>query len=226
MLLILPCAGGCAGNYHKYILAIMNAVAYEYPGHWTRYDEPLVENAHEMVETVFREVVDKNRSKSFELFGHSMGGMIAWSLAKKLIGEGFAVDHLYLAACCDPQTMPTFLTDIRDDLSIKSFIKSIRRTSDKIVSSDFFERYLLPPIRSDLGIVHSLINDEMNKDQEVLPLNLTCLYGLNDPIVCKEDMMGWVKHVGGTFRIKGFEGDHFFLYDKENIIRIVDMIHK
>ena len=223
MVIILPCAGGCAANFNKYI-SNKKISAYEYAGHWTRYEEPLFEYAEDIIDPLYRDIIEGMYGNDIDLFGHSMGGLLAWILAEKLIKSGFHVKHLYIAACCEPKINPTFVKQIKNDTDIKNTLKMLRQVPDRVLNSEFFNDNLLPPIRSDFSIVKGIIENAQDKEIESLPIGITCLYGVDDPVVRKEDMVGWKRYTSGKFRCIGYKGDHFFLYEKNNISKIVSLI--
>ena len=220
MVIILPCAGGCAANFRRYTLN-KDLVAYEYPGHWTRYEEPLIEKPYDLIESIFRDIIGGKYGDEVELLGHSMGGLLAWLIADRLIKLGFKVNHLYIAACCEPQIKPTFVEVIKNDDDIKNTLKSLRQFPERVLNSDFFNDNLLPPIRTDFSIVKLLTETMQEQDLGALPVDITCFYGADDPIAHRKDMLGWSKYTSGKYRIIGFKGDHFFLYEKSNVSKII-----
>ena len=225
MVLLLPCAGGCAANYRKYSL-IEGLHVYEYPGHWTRYEEPLINNPNDLILTLYTEIIEGKYGDEVDLFGHSMGGLLAWQLANKLLKAGFQVNNLYIAACCDPLVNPVFVQKIKTDSDIKNILKELRQVPERVLKSDFFNNDLLPAIRNDFFIVKSILETTQTLDVETLPVNITCLYGVDDPIIKEEDMIGWNRYTSSKYRIITFSGDHFFLYKENNVAQIISLFNE
>lgn len=221
--IILPCAGGCAANYHRYTNC-SDVVAYEYPGHWSRYAEPLVENEKDILEELYVDIIQGKYGDNVEILGHSMGGLLAWLLASKLASNGYHVKHLYIAACSEPTISPEFVKAINNDIDIKNTLRVLRQIPERVLRSDFFNENLLPPIRTDFAIVKSLISALQDADIQQIPVDITCFYGVEDPVIQKEDMVGWEKYTSERFRIMDFNGDHFFLYGRENINKIISIM--
>lgn len=221
MLIILPCAGGSAGNYSGYKQIPGGMFAYEYPGHWTRFDETLKCDEDYMIRSLFTEISEGKYGEKINLLGHSMGGLLAWKLAGRLVAEGFNVETLYIAACCAPGVYPDFVREMKCDEDIKMLLRSIRQVPEKVLESSFFNDNLLPVIRNDFDIVRKILSDEKYHDPDMIPVDIVCLFGNSDPIVRREDMLGWQNCTDRRFDLMEFEGDHFFLYDKKNEKRFV-----
>ncbi len=221
MLIILPCAGGSASNYIKYKTFTDQVLLYEYPGHWSRYEEPLEMSIEQIVQTISL-TIKENIDEEISILGHSMGGLIAWKLAQTLIEEDIFVKGLYIAACCPPEINPEFIKDIHDDADIKMLLHNIRQVPDKVLESSFFNEDLLPIIRNDLYLVKNYINDFQMDTNIRISVPITCLYGKDDPVIERSQIEKWRNYTTGEFRCATFLGDHFFVYNKENIKLIIE----
>lgn len=234
MLLMLPCAGGCAANYSKYKKYLDEVIVYEYPGHWTRYDEPLKSSMKSLAEAIAEEIIFSHYSSKIFLFGHSMGGLVAWYIAKNLQQRNVNIAGLFIAACHTPRQRADFfpksndappqvtenITElVKSDEEIKAFLKKIRQVPEKILDSYFFDKNLLPVIRNDFRIIQEQTDDqfELFKNNRLLSVPIICFSGTNDPIVNCADMEQWKNFTDNQFAIYSCIGDHFFVYDDENI---------
>lgn len=224
MLFILPCAGGSAANYVGYNRFFDKVYAYEYPGHWTRYSEPLNSDPDYMIGSLLDRIIGGKWENGINILGHSMGGLLAWRLVNELLSRGIVTDHLYLAACGVPENIPKILHEVKSDDDIKCVLRKIRQIPENILESDFFGRNLLPMIRNDFDVVMNITDcRDLYKDAKI-PVDITCLYGSDDPVIDNSDMYGWRKHTKTGFNIRELKGDHFFLYKTENISVISDLI--
>lgn len=138
--IILPCAGGCAANYNKYKHFLPDVTIYEYPGHWTRYREGLVHSVSALVEDFVTRVIDAEQDMPLYLFGHSMGGIVAWSAVEKLLSMGVTVAGLYIAACSPPSESGDFLREIKNDNDIKLFLVKSGKCHPKFWKAHFLEK--------------------------------------------------------------------------------------
>ena len=222
MVIILPCAGGCAANFRSYT-SNKEFCAYEYSGHWSRYEEPLEMSINQIACSIERDL-EKYYYQELYLFGHSMGGLIAWQLAHKLITDGFRVKALYVAACCPPGIRPDFIENINNDSDIKKLLGNIRQVPDRVLNSAFFNEDLLPIIRNDFNLVKEYIKGFQDVKFESLSVPIICLCGANDPVVDVEEMRKWEKYTSKEFKCIVYPGNHFFVYDKSNVGKIVSQI--
>ena len=223
MVIILPCAGGSASNYGKYKAYLNDLLIYEYPGHWSRYEEPLGSSVEQVVGSLLERIRNENEKK-VDILGHSMGGLIAWKLAQRLTEEGMSVNGLYVAACSPPHVYPEFIEKIRGDEDIKILLKNIRQVPDRVLTSDFFNEELLPVIRNDFILVRDFLDSFCVEKCEPLKFPITCLYGDDDPVIEPDVLSGWKKYTDKTVTCVSFPGDHFFVYDKENVSKIAILL--
>ena len=221
MLVVLPCAGGCAMNYSRYERDVDDTIVYEYPGHWSKYDEPLILTAEALADKITLDILKwcENTTNNFYILGHSMGGLLAWTVASKLICQGANVDGVIIAASAPKGTGIGLFYEIRDDDGIKEFLKKIRQISEKVLCSDFFNEELLPIIRTDFNIVRELLMS-YEKENKKIDIPITCLYGTEDPLVDKTEMVYWRQYTNGNVKLVECEGDHFFV-SEENCVKIV-----
>ncbi len=216
MIVVLPCAGGCALSYKNYENYLPNVYVYEYSGHWSRYDEPLDSSVQIMTYHLLQNIITRKGDEKLCLFGHSMGGFIAWLAAKELMKCGVEVSGLFIAACNAPDSKMDFIETIENDADIKKFLKKIRQVPENILNSEFFSENLLPAIRNDIELVRK-IPMQTNLKSECLRVPITCFCAVNDSIVKTSDMNGWERFTSREFSLKKYKGNHFFVYDKKNV---------
>ena len=108
-LFCFPFAGGSAGTYHRWprlAPSRIDVCAVEYPGRGIRCGEepflrlgPLVRNLADLLEPLLTE--------PFAFFGHSMGGLVAFELARTLRERGTRQPrHLFISATAAPGLPP------------------------------------------------------------------------------------------------------------------------
>ncbi len=225
MLVILPCAGGCAFSYKGYKKFLPGADIYEYPGHWMRYGEPLDDSIEKMVSRLVERITAGSHRDGVYLLGHSMGGLVAWFAAKELLSLGVKVRGIFAAACGAPISKASFLEDIKNDDDIKRLLGRIRQAPAHVLQSKFFNENLLPVIRNDFTIVRNAMA-AAEIDYKPVPVPIVCFCGDRDPIVTLSDMKGWSSLSTLDTAFINCRGDHFFPYGNENIGLISNEILK
>ena len=221
-LFAFPCAGGNAQNFNRIINNLScESYSMEYRGHWTRYMEGLYSSMEECIYDLCQEIeIIVREADEILLLGHSMGAIVAYEVALRLLNRGLNVRTLFLLACMPPDEIRYENLDFKNDYEIKKFLNEIRHVPEKLLNSEFFENNLLPIIRNDFHILTDYI--KMIRSDKKINVKIICVEGLVDPVVVGMD--GWQKYTNGVFDCIKCDGNHFFLYDPRNISRIKDII--
>src|SRR4051794_9909349 len=97
-LVCLPHAGGSASYYHPLSAALspaVEAVAVQYPGRQDRRSEPLVDDLLVLADRLADALADE--PGPLALFGHSMGAVLAFEVARRLEREGREIAALFVS---------------------------------------------------------------------------------------------------------------------------------
>lgn len=209
-LFCFPFAGGAASAFHSWPESLPSDVevcAIQLPGRETRLGEPLL--------TSVDEFVDAARSSIAELidmptvfFGHSMGALLAYSIACSLEeAQSSMLRRLFVSARRAPH-----LPDTRPPMHSKpraEFIEALRDlhgTPPEILANDELMALLLPTIRADFAICETYSNSAPQQ----LSCALTALGGSHDAVTAAE-LEAWSIHTDGPFSCRAFDGGHFYL---------------
>lgn len=85
-LVCLPHAGGSASSYFSMSAALTPSVetlSVQYPGRYDRRKEPCIESIPELAEAIFTALFEW-ADRPLALFGHSMGAVLAFEVARRL----------------------------------------------------------------------------------------------------------------------------------------------
>ena len=178
------------------------------PGRGGRLLEPPFRNLLLLVQTLTREL-SSYLQKPFALFGHSMGAAISFELARQLRNEyGVEPMHLFVAGFRAPQLprqeKPSF------DLPQAEFLQklhSLGGSAKEMLDHPKFIQLLLPAVRADFEMIQTYTYSP----QPPLNCRITALGGSEDHVVKAEELMAWREQTTGTFRLRTFPGNHFFL---------------
>lgn len=211
VMLSLPHAGGSA--YHlqtlgRHLPRWIDFQPVDLPGHGGRMAEPLLTSLHDMVADV--------RAHHFEvlssphiLFGHSMGGTLAYLLARAAHEAGEKPPLLLVVSGRAAPPVP--VRRQRSRLPRPEFFEDLRRMGgmqgaalecDELL--DLFE----PILRADFAAVESY----RYQDKPPLHLPLLILSGEDDDISAA-DLEAWRQVSDGPMTFRHFPGGHFFLFD-------------
>jgi medium-chain acyl-[acyl-carrier-protein] hydrolase len=160
--------------------------------------------------------IGESTSPGVTLFGHCLGGAIAYELAVRL---GPHVRHLVVAGC-----LPPFAPASRPALAHlptrELFVDLIRRGNapEEILGDDAFMEMVEPAVRSDIVLAETWRPDRSNR----LSIPITVLAGQQDQNAPLAAVQGWSQWTTAKFALHEFPGGHFFL--KEHRSRILDII--
>jgi surfactin synthase thioesterase subunit len=150
----------------------------------------------------------------YALFGHSMGALICFELARRLyLAEHISEPvHLLISGHHAPQlpdpTMPIYY------LPDPEFIEGLRRlkgTPEEMLQNEELLPLLLPVLRADFSLC------EMYKYIHLEPLRcpITVFGGSQDLEAPPDTLVAWREQTSGPFKVHLFSGDHFFLHQEQ-----------
>jgi len=140
--------------------------------------------------------------KPYVFFGHSMGGLIAFELARKLQPQ-----ILFVSGCGAPH-IPDPNPPIHN-LPNDEFIKSLQRLNGipgEVLNNAELMEIILPSLRADFELLENY--QYTSNDRLVCPI--IAFGGLDDSHVSREHLEGWALHTN-NFKSQHFPGDHFFI---------------
>src|SRR5712692_4515057 len=119
-LLCFPHAGGGTPLWRPWsttpgLPAWVEVATIQLPGHGSRIGEPLFTENERLVEALVQAVLPlAGEGPRLALFGHSLGGLLAFEVARRLCQQQIRPLVLAIAACRAPQ-LPERLTSMPDD---------------------------------------------------------------------------------------------------------------
>ncbi len=209
-------AGGSPASYLAWQAGLapdIEVCAVQLPGRGARFNEPSCTSLAQLVDTlaeVIGEAAEATPGQPFALFGHSLGALIAFEVARALAGRGGAQPcHLFLSGCAAPRYRPWRPAIHRfDDAALVRELVTYNGTPPEILADAELMALLLPAIRADFALVH----DYQYRPARPLCQPLTVLAGNADRIGSSTEVSGWSEETSGPCRVQWFAGDHFFLH--------------
>jgi len=213
-LVCFPHAGVGASVYRvwqKLLPAAVELIAIQLPGRETRLRETPLRRIADAVDAVVP-ALRTLENKPYAFFGHSMGAVIAWDVARALHAASRpAPARLILSGRRAPGVID------RDPplrhLSDEQFVSELNRRYGGIPAQVAADRdimaLLLPGLRADIAAL------ETHQPESAVPLNvpLTILGGTDDERAPLAELEAWRAHSTGPFRIRTYPGGHFYLND-------------
>lgn len=217
-LFCFPYAGGGASAYRGWAAALppdVEVCPVQLPGRESRLREPPF-NRPEPLVLALVDALQPHLGLPFAFFGHSMGAMLSFELARELRRRGRPLPlHLFVSGRRAPQ-VPAREEDIHD-LPEPEFVAKLRElngTPEEVLQHAELMRLLIPVLRADFTLNETYVF----RPEEPLDLGISAFGGLGDAEVSREDVEGWREHMRGSFRLRMLPGDHFFLHSARELI--------
>jgi surfactin synthase thioesterase subunit len=212
-LFCLPYAGGGASIFRRWSEEFppgIEVCPIHLPGREGRLMEAAFTDVAPLVARL-AEVLGPYLDRPFALFGHSMGGMIGFELARHLARGGQPTPaHLFVSAARAPH-LPRRGDDIHE-LSDAAFVDAVRRmagTPERVLQDPELVQLILPALRADF----ELVEDYRYLDGPPLACPISAFGGVGDDMVDRSELASWAEQTGGPFALRMLPGNHFFLGD-------------
>lgn len=156
--------------------------------------------------------------KPFAFFGHSMGGLIAFEVARQLHERQLVVpQHMFVSACPAPHLCHRIRS--RADLSdaeLLQLMNGFGGTPKEIMGSVEYLEMVMSTLRADFNLIDSYLLPEACCSR----FRITTYVGTSDENVRLESVAAWDRWATREFSCHGFEGGHFYLNEqREALIR-------
>jgi medium-chain acyl-[acyl-carrier-protein] hydrolase len=213
-LVCFPHAGGTAAAYLSWSRALEHApievVAAELPGRSSRSGEPPCTDL-DRIAGGFADLVAPFGDRPFALFGHSLGAIVAFEVARRLRDRGRpAPAHLFVSGAFAPQLASAGapLRFIEGDTVFLEAVAAKYGGVPKIVLEQAELRAsLVPALRADL----SLTETYAYRAAPPLDCPIAAYAGASDPIVPADGLAAWREQTAAGFSYRLFDGHHFYL---------------
>jgi len=211
-LLCLPNAGGSAAMYHRWKRLLpdwLTVLPMELPGRGHLGSQPLVSDYHAMVTQLARDYLALPPGR-YALFGHSMGGLLAYGLAQRLSLSvaGRSPCALLVSASAAPTCRNPVVGDLRDGALIAEMRKQGGTPEEAFASGELMQM-VLPVMRADYQVCASFQHDAR---RQPLALPLHVFAGRSDHNT-PQQMAAWRHETQASFSLHWFDGGHFYLRD-------------
>ncbi|MBD1379483.1 thioesterase II family protein [Metabacillus arenae] len=217
-LLCLPYAGGSAASIYlswkRKLKEKIEVLPLELAGRGKRLREPLCTSVNEMVDDLIQKSLPvlQDDSRPYAIFGHSMGGLLAYELCNKIQELGLPAPTCLIVSGFHPPDKK--IEGNLHQLPLDEFAEVIKK-SGNVPPSIFEDRDLynlfIPILHADYKLVFSY---QYKPKATVLNTDLYAFTGKEDYKVYHQ-RKEWMIHTIGKFQDFVFEGGHFFIRQSE-----------
>jgi len=220
-LLMFHFAGGNIYSFqpfHDLLKHKFDVVFLELPGRGQRIGEELVDDIDSAVKDLYTKVKPHVLDNAYILYGHSMGGLLSYLIAKMLEKDKLPLPKRIILSSSKAPSVKTKI--YRHNLPVKEFknhLRSYNGTPPEILENEEFFNFYEPILRADFKIIETYTPGDF--------------YSLNIPIVAiradketfsEEDFLQWKLFSKKLVKIHHVEGDHFFIFkDKKKFAELL-----
>ena len=210
-LLCLPYAGGNASVFRSWAVdlpADIEVSALQLPGRAGRIAMPLFTRLPPLIDDIGPDTADAI-DRPFVLFGHSLGAVLAFELARWLRRRHWLQPlHLFVAGRRAPQTPDDVPPNYcKTDEGLIASLREMNGTPPEVLDNTELLELMLPTIRADFEVV------ETYEYVDVAPLDcpITVFEGADDPETHAHDLDDWRVQTRGRCSRHVVPGHHFFI---------------
>jgi surfactin synthase thioesterase subunit len=210
-LFCFPSAGGGAAMLHTWLRGLPPSIQVcplQLPGRENRWQEPLL-NRLSPVTTHLADAIDPLLNVPFAFFGHSLGALIGFELARELRRRGRRGCVKVLASArIAPQDVIAMapICELPEPEFLASLQARYNAIPDTILADREMMTVYLPLLRADFEMIEKYVH----VPEPPLECPITVFGGMGDPTVTRNQLEEWRHQTSADFRVRMFPGDHFF----------------
>lgn len=206
-------AGGAASVFAAWRAALaadLDVLPVQLPGRESRRREPLPLDLGSLVTTLDADLGPHLRPP-YALYGHSLGGAVAYQLARRRLSQGAAPPTALLVGACPAPHLRSGLQTAHEagEEELVAAMRRIGGLSAEVLRYPEWLRAATDLLRGDLRMMAA----ERAPDHEPLPVPLHAFHGSGDPLVSERQMAAWAGWTTAGFTRHHVAGGHFFFRD-------------
>lgn len=218
-LYCFPYAGGSAHVFHRWPDAIPEAEVcmIQLPGRGSRLREACLTRVEEAVEGIASAI---RFDQPFAFFGHSMGALIGFELARSLRRKGLAQpSHLFVSGRSAPDWVSRKppISGL-PEAEFREALRKLNGTPEAVLHSQELMDLMAPTLRADFGICERY----KYTPEEPLCCPISVFGGSEDHRCHLESLEQWRSHSRREFSVTIMPGNHFFLHSAEG--RVIEIV--
>ncbi|MFI6652191.1 thioesterase II family protein [Streptomyces sp. NPDC050529] len=182
------------------------------PGRGPRDGRPPLKDIGVLVEHFLHEL-DDGLTGHFAFFGHSLGGLVAYELTRRLIEAG-RTPPVWLGISARGTLLPDgdgTRRHLLSDAELRRELAAMGGTAPSVLDHQELWDLFAPTIRADLRISETWRTEPLTSP---LPVPLSVFGGTQDHIAPPHRLDGWATASTRFMGLHLFEGGHFYFQDR------------
>lgn len=212
-LYIFPHAGGSPQYYVPFAKAFstdIKRIAVQYPGRSGTHDLASFTSISELADRVCQMVTPGERSDDeVAFFGHSMGALVAFEVARRFEVAGNPIAALFVSASAAPGRIGyEYIPE--SDRGLLDAVSEMTGVNPEFLENEEFAAKILPTLRG----LKAISNYDCPPDATV-SCPIFAFFGAEDEVATEEKVAPWSERTTAEFTARVFTdpGHHFYLND-------------
>jgi medium-chain acyl-[acyl-carrier-protein] hydrolase len=206
-----PFGGGGASIFNTWKQGLPPGVEVcpvQMPGRESRFQEAPITRIPQMI-SLLSDILRPYLDRPFVLFGHSIGALIAFELARQLRRRGLrSPEWLFVSGHPSPD-LPRRRPSV-SNLARPEFIEAMRKhfeVSPALLDDAGMMEFVFPALRADYELVETYLYQE----EPPFSFPISVFGGSHDPETTGDEVAAWRRHTTGLFRARIIDGNHMFI---------------
>lgn len=218
-LVCIPYAGAGAALFYPWrpLSQVASIWAVRFPGRENRISEPFLTSIHEMADALAASVA-QIPGRAIMLFGHCSGALVAYEVAIRLARIYPPPTDVRLVI--SSQRAPFGRGDLTGESvarisrpDLVALLRQLGGTPEGVLQNSRLMELMEPIIRADLLAVERY----RPAAPEILPYDIVVVAAKSDRVISQDSLNAWRQCTSGSFEIKWFDGQHFFIENDETL---------
>lgn len=223
-LFCFPFAGGSSSVYRDWADQLPDHIdlrVADLPGRGVRFSEPLIHDMEELVEQLADDF-SSYQDTPFVFFGHSIGSLVSFNLARALRKRGMPMPEAMLVSGKKPPHFPAAqkLHKLSDG-PLTEALQNYNGTPEVVIGNPELMSIFLPIMRADF----SLDENFQYVPEPGFDFPIYAFGGTDDSAVPPDALVEWQNHTVSHFDAKLFPGGHFYLHDDESKAKLLTEVN-
>ncbi|MEV4439747.1 alpha/beta fold hydrolase [Streptomyces sp. NPDC049577] len=208
-LFCFPHAGGAASAFRDWgagLPASVEVTAVQYPGRQDRFDEDAAPDMATLAGQI-TEAIRPLLDRPVAFFGHSLGGTVAYEVARALPGElRPALVRFFASARKAPAACRPLGPEYRGDEGLLRYLRALGGAGAALLADPELLEVALPVLRGDFRLADTY----RHRPGPPLLCPVTAITGADDAFNTPDHAKEWARYTTGGFDLNVLPGGHFY----------------
>jgi surfactin synthase thioesterase subunit len=209
-LYIFPHAGGSASFYVPFARAFstdVKRIAVQYPGRNGAHDVGSFTTVPALADKACEKLPPPAPGATVAFFGHSMGALVAFEVARRFEAAGARIGALFVSACAAPGRIGyEYIPE--SDRGLLDAVAEMTGANPEFLDNEEFAAKILPTLR---GL--KAISTYDCPPEATVSCPIYAYYADDDEVATSEKVAPWAQRTTAAFAVREFPGHHFYLTD-------------